>query len=85
MDAKVTLSFNGAVVEKAKQYAEQNNVSLSRLVEFLLDKVTSSNYQSLEAFPISDWVSQVAEGEVTYQTKARSKQSMKDEYYAAKK
>jgi hypothetical protein len=44
VDAKITLSFNEAVATKAKKYAEKNNVSLSRLLEFLLDKVTSSGY-----------------------------------------
>ena len=85
MDAKITLSFNGAVAAKAKKYAEKNNVSLSRLVEFLLDKVTSSGYSSFEEFPVSDWVSQVAEGAATYQTKSRSGKSLKNEYYASKK
>ncbi|MGN6165945.1 MAG: hypothetical protein ACTHOF_15525 [Flavisolibacter sp.] len=37
-------------------------------MEFLLQKVTSSHYQSLEDFPISDWVQQVTEGEAVYQT-----------------
>jgi hypothetical protein len=85
MDAKITLSFNKAIAAKAKRYAEKNNVSLSRLVEFLLDKVTSSGYTSFEDFPVSDWVSQVAEGAATYQTKARSGKSLKNEYYASKK
>ena len=85
MDAKITLSFNEGIAIKAKKYAEKNNVSLSRLVEFLLDKVTSSGYSSFEEFPVSDWVSQVAEGAATYQTKARSGKSLKNEYYAAKK
>lgn len=85
MNAKITLSFNGAIANKAKRYAEKNNVSLSRLVEFLLDKVTSSGYNSFEEFPISDWVSQVAEGAATYQTKARSRKSLKKEFYSSKK
>jgi Family of unknown function (DUF6364) len=85
MDAKITLSFNESIAIKAKKYAEKNNVSLSRLVEFLLDKVTSSGYSSFEEFPISDWVSQVAEGAATYQTKARSRKSLKNEYYTSKK
>ncbi len=63
MDTKITLSFDESVIVKAKKYAENNNISLSRLIEFLLQKITSSNYQSLEDFPISQWVSQVAEGE----------------------
>ncbi len=49
-----TLSFNESIAIKAKKYEEKNNVSLSRLVEFLLDKVTSSGYASFEEFPISD-------------------------------
>ena len=43
MDTKITLSFDASVIEKAKLFAEQNNISLSRLTEFLLSKVTSSN------------------------------------------
>lgn len=35
MDSKVTLSFNGEIIGKAKRFAEQNNISLSRLTEFL--------------------------------------------------
>ena len=85
MDAKITLSFNEVVANKAKKYAERNNISLSRLVEFLLEKVTSSNYTSFEEFPVSDWVSQVAEGEATYLTKPRSRKSLKSEYYSSKK
>jgi len=54
MDAKITLSFNKSIIDKAKAYADKNNISLSRLTEFLLSKVTSNHYQSLEDLPISD-------------------------------
>ena len=85
MDAKITLSFNEAVIKKAKEYAEANNISLSRMVEFLLQKITSSNYTSFEDFPISDWVNQLAEGEAAYHTKPRSRKSAKEEFYKSKK
>jgi hypothetical protein len=85
MDNKITLSFSSDVINKAKSYAEANNISVSRLVEFLLDKITTSGYHSLEDYPISEWVSQIAEGEATYQTKKRSSKSLKDEYFASKK
>jgi antitoxin component of RelBE/YafQ-DinJ toxin-antitoxin module len=86
MDAKITLSFNEAVINKAKKYAASNNISLSRLVEFLLQKIAASDYQSLEDFPIADWVQQVSEGEAVYQTKkARSRKSAKNEFFASKK
>ncbi len=85
MDSKITLSFDEGIINNAKKYAEANNISLSRLIEFLLQKITSSNYHSLEDYPISDWVNQVAEGEAVYQTKKRSRKSSKDEYFASKK
>jgi Family of unknown function (DUF6364) len=85
MDAKVTLSFDEGVVNKAKRYADKNNISLSRLVEFLLQKTTSGNYSSLEDLPISDWVNQVAEGEAVYQTKKKNRKASKAEYFSSKK
>jgi len=85
MDAKVTLSFNKSVIEKAKKYADENNISLSRLTEFLLSKVTSKKYQSLEDLPISDWVSVVSEGTVEYKTKPRKNKDLKNEYFKSKK
>ena len=85
MDAKITLSFDESVIKKAKRYAENNNISLSRLTEFLLTKVTSNTYQSLEDFPISDWVNTLSEGEAEYQTRPRKKKDMKDEYFKSKK
>lgn len=85
MDSKITLSFNKSVIEKAKKFADDNNISLSRLTEFLLSKVTSKNYSSLESLPISDWVNIVAEGEVEYKTKPRKSKDMKNEYFKSKK
>lgn len=85
MDNKITLSFDESVIKKAKKYAAVNNISLSRLVEFLLKKITTSDYHSLEDFPVSDWVSQVAEGEAVYQTKKRSRKSSKAEFFSSKK
>ncbi len=86
MDNKITLSFDKNIISKAKKYAENNNISLSRLIEFLLKKVTSNNYSSMEDFPISDWVNQVAEGEAVYQTKKRrTRKDAKSEYFNSKK
>ena len=86
MDTKLTLSFDQNVVEKAKKYAAANNISLSRLIEFLLTQVTSTQYKSLEDFPISEWVSKVAEGEVEYKrTPKTARKDLKDEFFNAKK
>ncbi len=81
MDAKITLSFDKSVIEQAKQYAESQNISLSRLMEFLLRKITSGNYQTLEDFPVSEWVNQVAEGDAEYITRPRSRKSIRNEFF----
>ena len=85
MDTKVTLSFNEEVIGKAKQFAEQHNISLSRLTEFLFQQITSGEYKSLDELPVADWVNQVAEGKAEYHTKARNRKNMKAEYLSSKK
>ena len=54
MDAKVTLSFDEDVIVQAKVFAAKNNISLSRLTEFLLKKAISKTYKSLDELPVSD-------------------------------
>ncbi len=85
MDAKITLSFNEGVIQKAKKFADDNNISLSRLTEFLLSKVTSSSYKSLDELPVSEWVSMLSEGKVEYVRTPSSRKQMKKEYYTNKK
>lgn len=85
MDAKITLSFDEGVIARAKRYAEKNNISLSRLVEFLLQKIVSTPHHTLEDYPISEWVSMVAEGQAVYQTKKRSRKTSSSEYFSSKK
>lgn len=86
MDSKITLSFDESVIDKAKKYAANNHISLSRLIEFLLKRVTANSYESLEDFPISDWVSMVAEGPAEYETKAkRNRKKAKEEFFKSKK
>jgi hypothetical protein len=85
MDAKVTLSFDESVISKAKRFADDNNISLSRLTEFLLRKVTTGNYQSLDDLPVADWVNMVAEGQTEYITKPKSRKDLKKEYLKSRK
>jgi hypothetical protein len=85
MDIKITLSFDEDIVSKAKKFADENNISLSRLTEFLYSKMTSGHYKQLEDLPVADWVSQVAEGQVQYQRKATSRKQLKTEYYKSRR
>ncbi|WP_420387918.1 DUF6364 family protein [Roseivirga sp.] len=82
MDAKVTLSFDKEVIQSAKEFAEQHNISLSRLTEFLYRQITSNHYKALDDLPIADWVNAVAEGEAEYHTRPR--QLKKSDFYEKK-
>ncbi|MBK7854951.1 MAG: hypothetical protein IPJ79_08660 [Bacteroidetes bacterium] len=84
MDAKITLSFDEAIITKAKRFADDNNISLSRLTEFLLSKVTSSSYKSIDDLPVSSWIAQVSEGSIEYQRASRSRKNIRKEYYHKK-
>ena len=85
MDAKITLSFDQDVISKAKKFADDNNISLSRLTEFVYRNMTTKNYKTIEDLPIADWVNMVAEGPVEYETKTRSNKDLKATYYKSKK
>jgi hypothetical protein len=84
-DAKVTLSFDREVIQKAKIFAEAHDISLSRLLEYLLRKATSENYQELEDIPIADWVNEVADGKATYLTQPKSRKKIKKEFFNSRK
>lgn len=83
MDTKLTLHFDREVIEKAKTFAESRGISLSRLTEYLYRRIVSEDYNSLEEFPISDWVNRVAEGEAVYIRRERKKS--RDEYFDSRK
>lgn len=85
MDAKVTLSFDKDVIEKAKKFAADHHISLSRLTEYLYHQITTGHYLQLEELPIADWVREVAEGRAEYKTNRTSRQNMKDDYLQTRK
>ncbi len=84
MDAKVTLSFDAGIIDKAKHYAESQGISLSRLTEILLRKATHGGYREIEDIPIAGWVATLSEGESEYIT-PRKRKDTKKEYYNSKK
>ena len=55
MDRKLTLSLNSLVIDRAKQYARDNNVSLSRMIEQYLASLTKPEEEQEESFtPLVD-------------------------------
>lgn len=85
MDAKITLSFDEAVIRRAKKFAEARHISLSRLTEFLYEKITSGHYKNLEDFPVSSWVEELAEGPAEYKRKNARRKSSRDEFFKSRK
>lgn len=84
MDAKVTLSFRADVIEKAKQYAESQGISLSRLTEILLSRLVKGQYNHIEDFPVSEWVNMLADGPAEYNTTPKSNKKIRKEYHEGK-
>lgn len=60
MDAKLTLKLNKEVIEKAKEYASDKKLSLSRIVEFYLQSLTRE-YKK-DDFEISPFVKSISTG-----------------------
>lgn len=60
MDTKLTLKLNQRIIEKAKEYASNKKMSLSRIVEAYLQSLTSENDTS--EFEISPFVKSIATG-----------------------
>jgi hypothetical protein len=52
MEAKLTLKLDQTVIKSAKKYAENNNRSLSKLVEDYFKNLSSENMQEEEYPPL---------------------------------
>jgi hypothetical protein len=59
MDSKLTLKLNENVVRKAKNYALNRKISLSRLIENYLDSITEKQNDDFE---ISPFVKSISNG-----------------------
>lgn len=59
MDSKLTLKLNENVIERAKNYASNKKISLSRLIENYLDSITR---EQNDDFEISPFVKSISSG-----------------------
>ncbi len=60
MDAKLTLKLNQQIIEKAKEYAADKKLSLSRIIEAYLQSLTAE--KSENDFEISPFVKSISTG-----------------------
>ncbi len=73
MDTKLTLKLNQKIIERAKEYASDKKMSLSRIVEAYLQSLVSEN--NMSDFEISPFVKSISTG-----TKIPSDLDYKKEY-----
>jgi hypothetical protein len=60
MDTKLTLKLNQEIIERAKEYASNKKMSLSRIVEAYLQSLTSND--NTAEFEISPFVKSISTG-----------------------
>ncbi len=60
MDTKLTLKLNQEIIEKAKAYASDKKISLSRIIEAYLQSLISEN--NTNEFEISPFVKSISTG-----------------------
>ena len=51
MDTKLTLKLEQAIIEKAKDYARLQKISLSKLIEGYLQRITNEPAEAAEITP----------------------------------
>jgi Family of unknown function (DUF6364) len=80
MDSKLTLKLDKSVIERAKQYAYKNKMSLSRLIEAYLDSITRQKSQDIEITPFVDSLSGIIELPENFDFKQDYKDYLNEKY-----
>ena len=52
MNTKLTLNLNKSIIESAKNYAKENSVSLSKLIENYLNSLTKKQDKEIKVSPL---------------------------------
>ncbi len=52
MDTKLTLKLDRIIIQQAKKYAKQKNISLSKLIENYLQKILSEKKTDIDITPL---------------------------------
>lgn len=73
MNTKLTLNLNKSVIESAKDYAKENSISLSKLIENYLHSLTGKNDNENQVSPLVESLTGVISPE--------NEQSVDNDYY----
>lgn len=70
MDTKLTLKLDKEVIERAKRYAAEHQISLSRVVEQYLDYLTAQNAPQGDVTPLVQSLSGIIQLDADYDHRA---------------
>lgn len=73
MNTKLTLNLNKSVIESAKDYAKENHISLSKLIESYLNSLTQKQQREIKVSPLIESLT----GIIPSETESKNK----DDYY----
>jgi hypothetical protein len=69
MNTKLTISLDENVIDRAKNYAQSHQISLSRMIESYLDLVTKEGSERIAITPLVESLSGVIELPENYDSK----------------
>lgn len=80
MDTKLTLKLNADVIARAKEYASQTDISLSRIVEKYLDAITAETSEEPEIDPLVKSLTGVVQLDADFDYKKANKARLSSKY-----
>jgi hypothetical protein len=80
METKLTIRLNKGVIAKAKEYAQEHQISLSKLIESYLDSITKQDKTNNEISPLVESLSGVIQLEKDYDYKKDYSDFLKEKY-----
>ncbi|MCP9757485.1 hypothetical protein EGI26_20175 [Lacihabitans sp. CCS-44] len=80
MDTKLTLIADKEIIEKAKQYAKSQKISLSRLIESYLSSLVSKRSEEIEISPLVKSLSGVISLENDFDAKEKYTDFLLEKY-----
>ncbi len=80
METKLTLRLNKGVIERAKIFAQNHNISLSKMIEAYLESLTTQNDDKVEISPLVKSLSGVIDLDEGFEYKKSYSQHLDEKY-----
>jgi hypothetical protein len=80
MNTKLTLSLNRQTIQKAKDYARLNNISLSKMIESYLETLTNQKNEKQQITPLVESLSGIINLPADYDCKKEYGNFLNEKY-----